>query len=380
MTHLKWIEQIRVRSTAQRLREEMPGITKRVRDIKTAEDGPDAFCMQHALYGSDLVIFLVWENNARPGKTLEGRLMAEQMSELGIADHTVWIPATINNTQRRNTMAKTVLITGCSTGFGKLTAKKFHEQGWQVIATMRTPEKETELTQLDGVLVTRLDVTDPLSIEAAVNLGLETFGGIDVLVNNAGYGGHSLFEQMSDDAIRAMYDTNVFGVMNVARAVLPVMREKGEGCVINVTSMAGMMGAPTISVYASTKFAVQGLTEGMALEYKPLNIRVKSVLPGAYPTTGFNANTEDQLDGGGDQLAGHGRKLYNHIQTVAEQMAGQGGGVADPREVSDKIWECATADTPVHNPVGADAQMLAGMMSPQPRQDFLDQMENLLLP
>ena len=275
---------------------------------------------------------------------------------------------------------KTVLITGCSSGFGKLTAKMFKEKGWNVIATMRTPEKETELTELDDVLVTRLDVTDTASIKKAVDEVVERFGTIEVLVNNAGYGGHALFEQASDKAIRAMYDTNVFGVMNVTRVVLPLMRGRKEGCIINVTSMAGMMGAPTISVYASTKFAVQGLTEAIALECKPLNIIAKTVLPGAYPTTRFNANTDDDLNVGDEELCAYAQNLRAHIQGIAERMAEQGGTVADPQEVADKIYECATSATPVHNPVGADAEMLSGMMSVGSRQDFLDKMEELLLP
>jgi len=276
--------------------------------------------------------------------------------------------------------SKTVLITGCSSGFGKLTAQTFREKGWNVIATMRSPEKETELNELDNVLVTRLDVTDPESVKQAVDESLERFGTIDVLVNNAGYGGHTLFEQATDNAIRAMYDTNVFGVMNVMRAVLPIMRGQKEGCIINVTSMAGILTAPTISIYASSKFAVQGLTEAMAFEYKPLNIKVKAVLPGAYPTTRFNANTDDDLSSGGKELSAHAHKLYDHLQGIAQQMAMQGGTEADPQEVADKIYECATAETPIHNPVGADAEMLTWMMSAQPRQGFLDKMEQMLLP
>ena len=277
-------------------------------------------------------------------------------------------------------MKKTALITGCSSGFGKLAAGKFHNNGWNVIATMRSPERETELTKLTDVLVTRLDVTDQSSIEAAVQEGLSRFGAINVLVNNAGYGGHALFEQASDEAIRAMYETNVFGVMNLSRAVLPLMREQKEGCIINVTSMAGMMAAPLISVYASTKHAVEGLTEGMALEYRPLGILVKSVLPGAYQTTRFNANTDDCLTVGGHVFSDYAQRLYKHLMDVADQMAQQGGQVSDPQEVADKIYECATSETPVHNPVGADARMLVDMMGNAPRQAFLDQLATMLLP
>lgn len=274
---------------------------------------------------------------------------------------------------------KTVLVTGASSGFGKLAAKKFQQEGWNVVATMRSPDKEQELTELDGVVVTRLDVTDPASISDAVNLAVDRCGRIDVLVNNAGYGGHAVFEQAQDEDIRTMYETNVFGVMNVARAVLPLMRKQKSGCVINVTSMAGMLGAPTISIYASSKHAVQGLTEAMAFDYMPLNIQVKSVLPGAYPTTRFNASTSDDLNSGDAELVELAGRLYSHLQGVAQQMANQSGQVADPQEVADKIFECATSETPIHNPVGADAELLVGMMGGS-RQPFLDQLATMLLP
>ncbi|MEM9598178.1 MAG: SDR family oxidoreductase [Acidobacteriota bacterium] len=275
---------------------------------------------------------------------------------------------------------KTVLITGCSSGFGRLTSKTFHDRGWNVVATMRSPEKETELRTLDRALVTRLDVTDPAGIRQAVEQAVSRFGGLDAVVNNAGYGGHALFEQASDEAIRAMYETNVFGVMNVMRATLPLLRKKGAGTVVNVTSMAGMIGLPNSAIYSSTKFAVEGLTEAMALEYRPLGVHVKSVLPGAYPTTRFGANTDDAVTAGGDELASYGQALYDHIQAVAVQMAEQGGAVADPQEVADKIFECATAETPTHNPVGADSHMLVELMGSPPRQPFLDHLATMLVP
>lgn len=276
---------------------------------------------------------------------------------------------------------KTVLITGCSSGIGKLTAQTFHANGWNVIATMRSPENETELKQLDDVLVTRLDVTDQDSVRGAVDEGLSRFGAIHVLVNNAGFGGHAVFEQFPDETVRAMYDTNVFGLMNVTRAILPHMRQHGEGCVINITSISGLLGTPTSSIYSSTKFAVEGLTEALALEYGPLNIRFKTVAPGAYPTTRFRENTDSPIDAGGAQLSAYARELRGQIQAISQRLASQDGAKAHPREVADRIYECATSDTPVHNPVGADAEMLVGMMNgASSRQAFLDQLEAMLAP
>ena len=277
---------------------------------------------------------------------------------------------------------KTVLITGCSSGFGKLTAKTFWKNGWSVIATMRSPEREMELTNLNDVLVTKLDVTAPDDIKRAVDEGLSRFGAIDVVVNNAGYGGHALFEQMDDDTIRRMYDTNVFGVMNVTRVVLPLLRKQNEGCIINVTSDSGMVGGATVSVYCSTKFAVEGLTESLAQEYKPLNIRVKTVAPGAYDT-GFNAACDNNnLAVGDEQLRTHAQKLLTHMQAVVPggSLRPQGAGKADPQEVADKIYECATEETPIHNPVGADAELLDRMKNSMPQQEFLDKIAELLVP
>ena len=172
---------------------------------------------------------------------------------------------------------KTVLITGCSSGIGRLAAQTFQANGWNVIATMRTPEKETELNKLDNLLVARLDVTDSVSVEAAVANGIERFGEIDVLVNNAGRGGRALLEQMSDEKIRDVFETNLFGAMRVTRAILPHMRKRGDGCVINVTSMAGVIGLAAETAYCSAKFAAEGFTESLYWECKPLGIKVKSV-------------------------------------------------------------------------------------------------------
>src|ERR1700733_8166271 len=130
-------------------------------------------------------------------------------------------------------MKKTVLITGASSGFGKETAKLFQKNGWNVIATMRSPEKETELTALPGVLVTKLDVTDNAAIKSAMAAGIEKFGTIDVLVNNAGYGALGALEASNEAQVRQQFEVNFFGLIAVTKAVLPLMREKRSGVVIN---------------------------------------------------------------------------------------------------------------------------------------------------
>lgn len=274
---------------------------------------------------------------------------------------------------------KTVLITGCSTGMGRLAAKTFQAQGWNVIATMRSPDQETELTQLDNVLVCALDVTDGNSIEAAIESGLAQFGTIDTLVNNAGRGGRALLEQMSDDKIQEMFDINIFGAMRVTRAVLPHMRRRKAGCIINVTSMAGMMGLAAETTYCAAKYAAEGFTEALFWECKPLGIHVKSVAPGVYRATSFGTNVDDEAMQSGDAaLVAHAQHLRQHFTNSANNAGGT--APADPQEVADRIFLCATQDTPVHNPVGKDAEMIMSMMAGPPRQEFLDKVEPLILP
>jgi NAD(P)-dependent dehydrogenase (short-subunit alcohol dehydrogenase family) len=181
-------------------------------------------------------------------------------------------------------MKQTVLITGASSGFGRETVKLFQQKGWNVIATMRSPEKETALTTLRDVLVTRLDVTDKASIASAVVEGTHMFGGIDVLVNNAGYGTLGALEAASDDVIRQQFEVNFFGLIDVVKAVLPGMRARRSGVIVNVSSIGGKVTFPYCSLYHATKFAVEGLTESMQYELNPMGIRTKIVEPGGYKT------------------------------------------------------------------------------------------------
>jgi len=242
---------------------------------------------------------------------------------------------------------------------------------------MRSPGKEADLTDTDGILVCRLDVKDPESIDGAFVQAAAAFGQVDAVVNNAGYGSNALFEQSPDASVRDIYETNVFGLMSVMRRALPDMRRRRSGCIVNVTSMAGLMGLVGNSVYSSSKFAVEGLTEALALEYKPLGVRIVTVAPGAYLTTAFTSNTDNYLEAGDPGLVAYSQKLRDHF---AEVLAG--GKPQDPQEVADRIFECVTAtDVPVHNPVGADTERLNGLIDSLPsRQAFIAAMERMLLP
>ena len=186
-------------------------------------------------------------------------------------------------------MTKTILITGCSSGLGKMTARHFAAKGWNVIATMRTPEPDLAQEFPDRVLVQPLDVSDPTGIDAAIQAGLKRFGGLDAVVNNAGITMISVFEATPEDAMRRIFETNVFGTMHVIQAVLPHLRQRGQGTIVNVCSGVGIAAVPLLSVYVASKQAVEGLSESLAYELESQNIRIKLIEPGAMLATNFVA-------------------------------------------------------------------------------------------
>ena len=174
---------------------------------------------------------------------------------------------------------KTILITGASTGIGRAAALLFQEAGWNVAATMRDPSHESVLNTLPNVLLHALDVTDLASIQAAVAATMARFGGIDVLLNNAGYGLFGPLEAVTPDQLERQYRTNVFGPVQTMQAVLPQMRAQGSGVIINVSSIGGRVTFPFNSLYHGTKFALEGISESLAIELAP-TITVNAVAPG----------------------------------------------------------------------------------------------------
>ena len=231
-------------------------------------------------------------------------------------------------------MKKTVLITGTSSGIGKSTALYFASKGWNVAATMRTPEKEKELSKVDGIKLFKLDVTDPASIQSAIEESISVFGGIDVVVNNAGYGGVGVFEAASQEQIQRQFNTNVFGVMNVTRAILPYFRQKKSGTIINVTSVGGLITFPIYSVYHSTKWAVEGFAEALQYELRPFNIKIKNIEPGAIKT--------DFYDRSQDLFKKEGLTDYDSYANVAfENTQNAGVNAPGPEVVAKKIYKAA---------------------------------------
>ncbi|WP_183576473.1 SDR family oxidoreductase [Mucilaginibacter sp. X5P1] len=248
-------------------------------------------------------------------------------------------------------MKKTVLITGVSSGFGKETAKLFHTNGWNVIATMRSPEKETELTTLDNVFISKLDVTDKLSIQNAVAAGIEKFGKIDVLVNNAGYGALGALEAATEEQVKQQFDVNFFGLIEVTKAVLPGMRQQKSGTIINVSSVGGRITFPFSSLYHATKFAVEGLTESIQYELNPLGIHLKIVEPGGYKTE-FAGRSMDLF--GTEGLEEYKPAFDKFIAILDNWDMSENIG-----EVADVIYEAATDGTEkLRYPVGHDAVQL----------------------
>ena len=178
------------------------------------------------------------------------------------------------------------LITGCSTGFGRELARRVLEHGWCAVITARRPETVGDLAKghEDRALVLALDVDDEASIAAAVVAAEARFGRIDVLVNNAGYGYCAAIEEAEDDQVRAMFQTNVFGLAAMTKAVLPGMRKARSGAIVNISSVGGIVGNPGTGWYAATKFAVEGLSDALSKELGPLGIRVLIVEPGPFRT------------------------------------------------------------------------------------------------
>ncbi len=187
---------------------------------------------------------------------------------------------------------KSIVITGASSGIGKAAAKVFAEQGWRVAATMRRPERETELNQIEDVSLYALDVTDQASIDAATAQILDDFGKVDVVLNNAGYALAGPFEATSPKQIGRQFETNVFGLMAVTRAFLPHFRANQAGLFLNVSSIGGRVTFPLISLYHSTKWAVEGFSESLSYELGQLGIQVKIIEPGGV-STNFGGRSMD---------------------------------------------------------------------------------------
>ncbi len=229
---------------------------------------------------------------------------------------------------------RTVFITGSSSGIGRATAQYFLDQGWNVIATSLTPDKNP-LPSHERLLQTRTDVRSTPEIRAAIDAGIARFGRIDVVVNNAGYGLLGPLEATTEDEVRAQFETNVFGVINVIRAALPHFREQKGGIIINISSMLGRITLPFFSSYAATKFAVEGLTEDLYYELMPHNIRTKLIEPGTIKTNFFGPSAH--------YTAGEANAPYQpYWDSVRTNVSERGADGENPLVVAKAIYRAAT--------------------------------------
>jgi NAD(P)-dependent dehydrogenase (short-subunit alcohol dehydrogenase family) len=240
-----------------------------------------------------------------------------------------------------------ILITGCSSGFGLETAKLFLDRGWTVVATMRTPRRDL-LPESERLRVLALDVTDAAQVAQAV----EAAGPIDVLVNNAGFGVPAPVELTPMETARSLFDTNTYGTLSMLQAMLPQFRARRSGVIVNVTSSVTLKPLPLIGVYRASKAAVNAYTESLAVELQPLGVRVHIVLPGRSPETQFGANALPHLRGLDNP------DYAPMIQATVARMRDTSGPMTHVADVTAAIWRAATdPSAPLRIAAGADAEL-----------------------
>ena len=249
------------------------------------------------------------------------------------------------------------LISGCSTGFGRDLAELVLANGEKVVATARNPETIAHLAEGNEArcLVLPLDVTRDDQVQAAVKTALDKFGHIDVLVNNAGYGYLAPFEEADEKEYRQLFETNVFGLVALTRAVLPGMRVRRSGHIVNLSSVVGFIGMPSSSFYSSTKFAVEGLSEALAAEVKPFGIAVTIVEPSAFRTDFMGRSLQTTASKIGDYSVAANAVIDNLVENAATHKG-------DPKRGVAAIYETVnTPEPPMRLMLGSNAVKLAKM-------------------
>ncbi|HVF46520.1 MAG TPA: SDR family oxidoreductase [Pyrinomonadaceae bacterium] len=237
-------------------------------------------------------------------------------------------------------MNKVVLITGASSGIGLHTAKLFQTKNWKVAATMREPEKAVDLEKIVDIECLRLDVTDVDSIKAAVAATLEKFGRIDAVVNNAGFAVVGPFEAATEEQIKRQFETNVFGVMNVCREILPYFRGERRGTIVNVASMGGRVTFPLYSIYHASKWALEGFSESLQYEVKDFGIKIKIIEPGPIKTDFYQRSMSISTKEGLTAYDNFVARAMPNLQLAGE--AGPDGSVVAEviyQSVNDDSWQ-----------------------------------------
>lgn len=240
-----------------------------------------------------------------------------------------------------NNTDKVWLITGSSTGLGRALAQAVLERGYHLVATARQPEQLKELSDRypDRVTTIALDVTNAQSIQQAVEAALNAYNRIDVLVNNAGYGTVGAIEEMNDDDIRRQFDTNLFGAINVTRAILPTLREQRSGHILNISSANGISAFAGVGIYSATKFALEAISEALAQEVKPLGIKVTIIEPGS-SRTNFSSRA---LSTRSHQINDYAQTSGKIVQRLQERDGKQPN---DPAKAAAAMIQVIESDNP----------------------------------
>lgn len=271
-------------------------------------------------------------------------------------------------------MKNTILVTGASSGIGRAASKLFQRKGWNVIATMRSPEKETELNALKNTLVTKLDVLALDTIKSAIKEGIEQFGKIDVVLNNAGYGLMGTFESAKRESIIRQFGVNVQGLFDVTQQVLPHFRKNKSGMFINISSVGGRMTFPLMPLYHSTKWAVEGFTESLRWEMAQVGVKVKLIEPGSVATDFGGRSLDMQHDPGLNE--------YNEFVNLfmeAMKSAMDPANMSSAEQIAEVIYTAATdgKDT-LRYRAGEDALQLLEARSKMSDEDFFTMQKNQL--
>lgn len=275
----------------------------------------------------------------------------------------------IHGSKGVRSVAKTIFITGTSSGLGKLTALHFAQQGWQVAATMRTPESDTVLTAHDNIEVIKLDVTDIREVQTATKQAISTFGQVDVVVNNAGAGAYGPLEFAQESTIDWQFSLNVRGPINVIRAFLPHFRANSGGMFINISSFMGVTTAmPTGSLYNMSKFALEGLTEGLYYELKPLNIELRLIEQGGSRGNNFLQNVVFNRN---PEITDYD-DIMRKVTAVFAAVAADEGRLDDPQDIVDTIHALATGKSQQFRTlVGQMGKDLVSLRSSVPIEEYL---------
>lgn len=277
------------------------------------------------------------------------------------------MPLIVLSSHKIKTMKQTLLITGASSGIGKATALYFADKGWNVAATMRNTNGQTELEQHENIKLYQLDVTDTASVGEAIKSVVDDLGKIDVLVNNAGYGLVGPLETATEDDVMKQFNTNLFGVIRTIKAVLPSMKAQKSGTIINITSIGGLVTFPFNSLYHATKFGLDGLSESLKYELQLFNITVKVVAPGGVLTDFAGRSLHTTVN------PGEKTDYDEALAKVWDRFNNNAGNSSSAEQIAKIVYDAATdGSNKLRYIAGKDAQGLYEAWKSMSNEEFFD--------